>query len=171
MGVDATVQLPPYSKIIHVADVVGKLCGCESELKPLGGSDAVFSNVQGVSYKPSTIAELAQIVVENPSLFDVPVLSVWYHFENDDDGNRCLRQRSFPRWIALFQRLADFFGGLVEYKDSNEGIDYRVPFKPLDEVAPATGKPWDTFQRRIHNLPPVSEEEVAACARLAAYQD
>ena len=167
MGVDAEVLLPAHVRVQDVAEVVGKLLGHESTLRPAGGVDVKQVEVVSIPEIPSC-AWLRGY--DNTGDERCTTFSVLYHFESED-GRRIIMRRSRAEYIALLRRLADFFGGTVDYQDCDaEGADYCVE-RPLEESAPTDGEAWFAFQKRIHELTPLGEEEIAACVGFAAYQD
>jgi len=170
MGVDCIIALPDNVRLRTVAKVVGKLLGKASALKPLedGGQ---YVEVEGISAGMTSVPEMAEIRVAAAPVFDGLDASLFYHFEGEEPGFRLLLMpRSVPAWIALGRRLADFFGGKVDYQDLGEdSYDHEVPARADAENCPTNDGPWQDLQDRVHALAPLSKAEVRACRNLARY--
>lgn len=141
MGVDCTISLPAAAKIRDVAAVIGILLGQPFRAKKLPNSDGIFVEVDGVEIKSSdAVVECANI--------NIPSKERWffYHFEfsgssyNDHDTQvgRGMLLRSRAENIALGVALVKFFGGSVDFSDSDSSdCDFAWPEQPdirrLDE--------------------------------------
>ena len=167
MGVDTVVLLPAHVRVQDVTDVIGKLLGHSSKLRDSGSVDVAQVNVENIEGLPDCVYLRGYHGKGDQRR---PTFTFTYPFESDD-GRRIIMRRSRAENIALFRRLVDFFGGSVDYQDCDaEDADYSVEC-PIDESAPTDGDAWYAFQKRIHVMTPLSEEEVAACEEFAAYHD
>ena len=139
-------------------------------MEPLGDGGQ-YVGVQGVKAVTTTQPEMAEIKVSGAPVFGGRDVGLFYHFEGEESGyRRCLMPRSRAEWIALGRRLADFFGGKVDYDDSDGvGYDYEVPPRTDTENCPEDGRPWKALQARIHALAPLSKAEIQACQDSATY--
>ena len=76
--------------------------------------------------------------------------------------------RSTASNIAMCKRLADFFGGRVDYSDCDSTeCDYYVDEQP--DINAYDGEAWERLQTRKLNIEPLTADEIAACQPFAAY--
>jgi len=163
MGVDCMVLLPADTRANDVAKAIAILLGAEKTKQKLGncGSWACWtdSRVEANSAVP-TCADLV-----------VPGDKFLYHFEAER-GQRLLMRRSWAKDIALFCRLAEFFGGAVDFNDCDDQYDrfYQRPLaRPIND--PEDGPLWTQLQEDLFNLEPLTDEEITQCAEYAAYKE
>lgn len=169
MGVKCCITLPGRVRVHDVATVVGACLGFRKQKFRSGSS--WWTSVPEVSiknYGDPGLVECCRIVF--PSAHGA---SDWlmYHFEWEDETGcgRGLLPRSTARNIALAHRLVDFFGGSITHQDSNSGIDYCRPWKPIHKIAPTRGKAWQDFQERLFAVQPITDEETEQYKQYAAY--
>lgn len=165
MGCNASISLPGNVHVERVAEVVGKLLGCESVLE-----GAV--RVDGVDIRPADRPAYVQIIVMPPSgrkrVFD-------YFFETSAQHTygairRSMSARSTPINIAVFEGLAKFFGGIVDTNDADgDKCDVDVPGKSDLENATEDGPTWDELHRRIHAIKPLTKADIEPWRKCAAY--
>ena len=92
-----------------------------------------------------------------------------YHFEVQG-GQRLIMRRARAEAIALFCRLAQFFGGAVDFNDCDDQYDrfYERPMRrPVND--PEDGLMWNQLQEDLFNLKPLTEQEIAQYDEYAAY--
>ena len=164
MGVDTRIQLKPQTQLRNVADVIGVLLGCIPRLEPLGGTNSKSCRVAGVKVASSTVETCADILI-------VPehgeTRNILYHFESED-GCRGLLLRCYAENIALGVRLVEFFGGSIDYNDSDES-DCDFTAKGLPFASADAGQSWDQLQEAIHSLRPLTYSEVVGYKKHATY--
>ena len=163
MGTDCSITFPPRVRLNDVADVIGILLGAEVAKEPLGGHDgAYYAHVEGIKVKGcESPAECATITFENRWFL--------YHFEFGDFGERGMLPRSTARNIAMCKRLADFFGARVDFNDCDlTEVDYFVEEQP--DINASDGAAWQRLQDRKLAVLPLTDGEVAACEKFAAYR-
>jgi hypothetical protein len=168
MGVDCRVFLPARVRIHDVATVIGAALGNEVERLPLGTNtrDGTYARVRNTEVKPSSVAGCAEIHTRDGDA----ARYFLYHFEGDEDGSRCIMPRAWARNIALCVRLAEFFGGRVDYSDSDDReIDRFVHEQP--DISAESGAAWERLQERLAAVQPITEAEVAAYERFASYRE
>jgi hypothetical protein len=181
MGVDCSLTLPNNARLRDVANAIGILAGLKPEAERLSGSDGFFFRVPGVTVKSSRIETLAEIHIQAPdgeSLVDGEKHHwVLYHFEfevpTDDPNVRTYARGIMPRstrfWIAMCCKLADVFGGVLDFNDCDDsGQDYVKPEHPLNGAV--NGAAWDAQQRRIFELAPLTKKDMTAVEMMAAYR-
>lgn len=170
MGVDTRLSLPGNVRVKDVASVLGILFGLPSKLEPLSGGDAVWCRVQGANVSGfETIPEMARIDLKQEN--GDYVAGFCYHFENPG-GRRVMSGRATPKVIAAFKRVADFFGGRVDFADyDEEDADHSAPDRSDDENTPEDGAAWDMLQRRMAEVKPLTLGEIKACVRVSAYPE
>lgn len=170
MGVDCSLTLPNRARVRDVADVMGMLLGCRSELHPLT-DNAIYNTVEGVAiekYQTDALAQCCYITINPPGGRRWEVM---YHFEWDrNGGGRGIILRSRAEYLALLVGLAKFFGGIMDYMDSDEvSNDFEAPENSL--IGATNGQEWDDWQRAMHAVQPLTKADIAAMREHAAYQD
>lgn len=170
MGVDCGITLPPAARLRDVADVIGALAGLPMRRRQLDDRGAWAAHCEGIrysGYEPETgLAECAKIEFHSPTV--KRDCYVMYHFEWDRYGNRGLLPRSTSFWIAIGLGLVDFFGGSVDYSDCDHSdIDYEQPAR--SDIHAEDGEEWDSFQSRKMEVKALTQEDLEACASVAAY--
>jgi hypothetical protein len=167
MGVDAKVNLDPRTEVRKVSEVLGKILGCESSIQPLpggGGEYHIYVDVQGAKVRPSNEVTCCYIDVDNGRGY---AHSFLYHFEGYD-GGRLIMGGSTATNIAIFRRLADFFGGTVDYNDcDSKKVNYRC--QPLPFAFADDDEDWAKLQREINGVQPLTLHEVKKFDRYAGY--
>lgn len=164
MGIDCRIYLPDNVRIKDVADVLGRAAGC-----PLSTGYARVAGVAVLSIPDVPSAAEIQVAPAGGCVDGEPVHRVTYHFETDGRG-RLLTPPSTPFWVAVARRLVGFFGGVVDYDDSDDcDVDFARPHRANRFNCPTDGEDWDSLQGRIAAVPPLSAGELAAAADLAAY--
>ena len=167
MGIDADISLPPNVRLHDVAVVLAALYGHEVRRSKRGSAQCIGVALTSSSHVP----QCAWIKIPPVPRFGRPAMQVLYHFELEK-GRRGLGFRSWPLAIAMLKRLADFFGGNVDYNDCDSNAhDYERPDR--DDVAncPDDGEPWEDLQDRMAAVKAVTREEIAECRRFAAYNE
>lgn len=172
MGVDCLITVPAWARIDDVATVIGAAAGCKMTLDDIGDR-CVSAKAHGarVSTCGANGLEACAYIDWLTDQGDHRQGHVMYHFEWENDrGGHGLMPRATPFWVAVGHRLVDFFGGSIVYSDCGDcKWDYAQPWKPIAEIAPSDGKPWTAFQKQLAALKPLTAEEVAAFASVAAY--
>jgi hypothetical protein len=171
MGVDCTINLPSNVRLQKVAEVVAIAAGMEPIKQPLNSKahpDAWYVSVPGLIVRSSCVVTCADIIFQHNGEQHY----VMYHFEPGDEsrGGRLLMPRSTPFWICVAKRLIDLFGGWVDYQDCDSSYrDYERPPKNDASNCPSDGVHWQKLQERIFSVQPVTEEELTANQKFAAY--
>lgn len=170
MVCDASISLPGNVRVERVAEVVGKLLGCESTLEKVSGS----VRVDGVDIRPMDHPTYVQIIVMPPSgrrrRFN-------YFFESSAQKSRGANRRSMstsstPTNIAVLVGVAMFFGGAVDANDlDEEECDVGVLDKSDLQNATEDGPSWDDLQRRIHAIKPLTKAHIEPWRKRAAYDE
>lgn len=187
MGVDAKIYLPANVRLKTLTEVVCRLLGAPIEKHILDNRShpgAWFAHpAKGVvkmrSYKG--IPEMAGISIKkiDYKLYGQHVIGFSYHFEfggprcgKNNGGCRGIMMRAWAVNIAVFRRLADFFGGVVDYCDcDSKENDYVVEAKDDSLNCPESDKPWQDLQHRIMAVAPLTQEEIDACEKVASYHE
>jgi hypothetical protein len=169
MGVDCRLEMPGYVEVRDVAKAIGKLLGCKSIQEELGWGRP--TRVDGVRVRNSSVVGLAEIDVVTPVLRWL----LLYHFQGNG-GTRAILMRSRAKHIALLKRLADVFGGTVDFDDCDETrADHVAPERPEKfcfggDDPDASSAAWTAWQDELHAMEPLTEDEIAAFEQYAAYQ-
>lgn len=197
MGVNCRINLPDNVRVGDVAKIIGIAAGCPRErsyfrdgigwsvdvdgvsVKPTKCPEMVriqdgigwSVKVEGVCVKTTTCPEMARIQVGHTTFDGVSNHFVFYFFESSV-GGRLLSPKSTAFWLAIGHRLVDFYGGSIDYSDSdNIDVNYWKQPKSRAENAPEDGDDWRDFQERLLRVQPLTSEEVATYADKAAYGD
>ena len=135
----------------------------------------VVDGVKTESCGPNQV-ECCTIIINIPehggSIVDgEPHHPVMYHFESGDGMfGRLMIPPSTPFWISVGKRLCKFFGGKIDYNDSDSTDWNRVYRRPRKNNSPTNDEEWDDFQQAMFDLRPVSVKEMKAVNKVAGYQ-
>lgn len=162
MGVDIRLTLPANVRVRDAANVVSKLVGYESTVTGDSGDEAIrFSDgdvhVDGMLDNVT----MARLRWEGGTM---------YWFFEGEDGQRRVKAESTPLYCAIAKRLVDFFGGKVEYHDTDDRSYYAAPANHRVMNSPDYGVAWSAFIRRIHDVRPLTVDEVMGFNNVAAYE-
>jgi hypothetical protein len=184
MGVNVRAQFSAGTRVNDVATVAAILLGAEprKSMFNLINSDGGYSaKVTGVKVVPNNyIATMVDIVVplnpENPLAAEIIKTDgnakgeYWlsYHFESGPMGEPLIMPKNTPAKIALSKALVKFFGGTIDFNDSdNSELDFKSPRK--SDISATDGKPWYSLQDRILAVKPLTQKDMDAVAKFAAY--
>jgi len=177
MGVDCKITLPNSARIRDIANAMGVLAGLPAKQVHIPGSNGFHFDVQGVTTKPSSMAECALIDLKGVIIDGEPHHHVLYHFEWEGRGNgdfvrqqsRGMLPRSTPFWIAMAKRLVLHFGGEVDFNDCDSSeCDFTHPENPLNGAT--NGSAWNQHQRSIFALAPLTKADLTEAAQYASYK-
>ncbi len=184
MGVDARISLPGNVRLRTVIDVMAKLLGApvkKEDLNSRGHPGAWYARADRgvVEYQiHDSMPECVGVTIHqiDSALIGQKSYHFLYHFEfggsRGRGSSRGMMSRSYASNIALYKRLADFFGGTVDYSDCDSNdCDYVVPAKTDSKNCPEDGDPWQNLQKRIMAIQPLTNEEIDALDHLATYNE
>lgn len=179
MGVNVRCRLPGGIRLGNVAQVAAALLGHEKIHEPISGApSSIFARVKGHSKKccGDNLPECAYIVldtrVDNPvaksiNKSDGDSYHLMYHFEGDHLGPLMLPACTGAK-IALCVGLVDFFGGEVDFCDSDDSdVDYEVERR--SDIHATDGEEWNHLNNRILAVEPITAEELYKYEEFAAY--
>ncbi len=163
MGVDTRITLPGDVRVDDAATVIGILAGLQKTKREFTGGWSVHAEGMKVSsYTIDGLAPCAHI--------EFPGHDLMWHFEVDH-GKRLISPRSTPFWLAVGKALVDFFGGTIDYQDSDATeVDYEA-HTPRLHNDPDDDGPWDAFQEAIFALQPLTRNNIKAMREHAAYRE
>jgi uncharacterized glyoxalase superfamily protein PhnB len=177
MGVDCKVNLPANCSVSNVAKVIAAVCGGEKTKVMFGDHSGThcdqgwFAQVTGYEVTPTSVPEMAQIILTMRTLDGERDHFVNYHFEASRGEGRVMMPRSTAFWLAVMHRVVDFFGGRIDYQDCDDKYnDYEVPAGTWEENSPEDGEAWYDLQNRILALEPITVEEWQQYDKDAAYK-
>jgi hypothetical protein len=147
MGVDLNLRFPGNVQARYVADVFGKLVGCESSMEPLqaghwpGEPTPRCCAVKGVELEAcQPVPVCCFFNIRPPGGRDA--WKVMYHFEfgcdQEDDrwcfeGQRGIILRSTRKNLAIARRLVMFYGGSLIYSDhADNDFHEAIQESPFD---------------------------------------
>ena len=187
MGVDAKIYLPSNTRLDTVVDVVCRLLGAPVNKQDLGSRDhpgawhAQPANGVGSYRSYESIPGMAGVTIKkiDSSIYGQPAVNFSYHFEfggprrgKNNGGTRGISMRAYGVNIAMFKRLADFFGGTVDYSDCDDKENnYVVPHKDDHMNCPEDGTAWQVLQERIMSVQPLTQAEIDTCEKVASYHE
>jgi hypothetical protein len=181
MGVDVYIYINNKARLRDVADVIGILAGNEPYKQKFSGSwsDGWSAEVDNVETKSGCMPECAEILVKAPDggkLVDGQE-SHWvlWHWEPSRYNNNyhVICPPATPFWIAVGKKLADFFGGKLDYNDCDDSeIDYEKKRGKvrLGEYA-EDGEGWEKLQEAKLKLKPLSQADMKEALKHAAYKE
>ena len=182
MGVDANLYLPGNVRVRTLTDVVARLLDAPTEKKDLDskshpGAWYAHTPEDVVIFESLSVPSMIDVTIKyiDPKITGQKAFGFGYHFEfggNDNGACRGLILRSHACNIVLLKRLADFFGGFVDFQDCDSvDIDYSVKFKKDKLNCPQDGDEWQDLQERIMAVQPITQDELDDAERHAAYKE
>jgi len=168
MGVDCNILLPNDVRVRDVARAIGILMGGEPIREPLcGGGFSVL--VPGVQVLPSVVPECAEININFEAQDGVEHWVVFQFEVSGTNGARLLSPPSTPLWCAVGTALVNFFGGQVDYNDSDAvGKGPEKMVDPPQRNDPSNDPEWTAFQERLMALGVLTSEDINAHRKIAA---
>lgn len=181
MGVDTKVWLRPGTQSSDVADVCSILLGHEPRLGDFKneGRTVHFVRTDAEVEPGSTVPGMLTIKVKGTRDDGEDALWATYHIDGGDSewhhstgtmdriGWPMLFLRSRPDRIALAVRLADLFGGVVDFNDcDDEYSDYYAPGSPFR--LPGGGE-WEKWQAEMFMVGALTDEFIDSFTEHAAY--
>lgn len=160
MGADCKIYLSGDTRVGDAAKVLGKLAGLESHWGEDREHGARWVTVPGADVVCTVVPEMVQIIVGE--------YKVYWHFE--EHPYRLMAPRSTAFWIAAGRRLVEFFGGYIDYDDSDRSEKDYALSSPRTTNSPDDGAEWDVFQQAISDLRPLTLAEIKNAQQYAAYK-
>lgn len=175
MGVYSLLHLPGNVRVETVAAAAAALLGAPLSRSRIGKTVAPV-----VIQRPQDHPDPAVIAIDvqnaDPAVVRGGCRRLIYYFEFGDGiktagSCRGMMERSRAVNIALFVRLADFFGGLVVFKDHEPDRFHVVVDKPDSENCPEGGKAWRILQERLAAIQPLTQADLTHWDDFAAYRE
>jgi hypothetical protein len=165
MGTDCKITFPGDVRADDAAKVIGILLGCEKHWTESG--NARWVDVDNAKVGHTSMPKCAEITAEGPM---GTVRALW-HFEFGEGASRGMLPTSRPTWIAIARRMVEFFGGKVDYQDTDAvEVNYSAK-KPRKVNNPSDDKAWDDFHNELWQLKPLTKAEIEKCRKLAGYPE
>lgn len=167
MGVNAILLLPPDTPVRHVAHAIGALCGLPKSKMDLSCNEAWAIRTDVSVRSNDAVPECVDIVIPPNDI--IGPCSLLFHYEFKQ-GRRGIMPRSRASAIALCDKLAQFFGGAVDFNDCDDHMD-RFYERPMYRLAndPEDGEPWQRMHQALYDLEKIAEEEIQSFESVAAY--
>lgn len=168
-------------KDAFVATVAAILLGATPEKQVFSGG-GYRAHARGAEVLPSNYSAptLVEIVIKlNPDNFVAAEIlrsdgtkkgeyHLTYHFESGPMGEPLIMPKSTAAKISLSKALIEFFGGTIDFNDSDSSeLDFKSPRKK--DISASDGKPWYSLQDRILALKPLTQKDMDAVSKFAAY--
>ena len=154
MSTQTIISLPGNVRITSAALVIAKLLGCPSRYEPINPGQphyGMVTRVDGITIGNMLDApQVAWIRLETPQ----GIRRYTYLFESHGTDKHVTSPQE-PEIIRVGIGLVDFFGGVVDFDDSDLNFaDYKVRPKSNSSNQPQSDRDWLRLQRRIHALTP-----------------
>jgi hypothetical protein len=162
MSVSCHAYLPPSATPQDVASVLGVAQGLAWEMKSIGDIQAL--RVNWLRAKSSDLAP-SMVLIDLPDSYRLT-----YHYDGFSPhpeigltfppGYRCLVGPSCRQVAALFTKIVDLFGGIIDYADDDDSFrDYVVPARY--DYTPSDGEEWQEWQYLMSSVSAVNEDDLA----------
>jgi hypothetical protein len=173
MGINCSAKLSNKATWEYVGMVASVLLGAKATKQKLG-ADSFHAVVEGFNrntWKPTSMPEYIYILVngfvDNPvakAIQDTDELPyhMWYGLEQ-----RSLYPKATAEKIALTLALVKFFGGEITYNDAS--CDGPETFPVPKYIGAQGGKEWQRLHQEILDLKPLTQADIDACKKWAAY--
>lgn len=161
MASSAKLSLPPNVQVRLVATVAGLCMGRKANLVEVDKAGS-YVEADGVTVTLCGVVGLADINIPSPdpAVWDEPTLLV-YHFESDPDGRRIVTAPSEARYLALFTKLVNFFGGRLDYDDCDRvECDLEMMDRTNRANAPVSDVDYAILQERLLAIEPVEAKDI-----------
>jgi hypothetical protein len=171
MSVKTDLYLPGDAEIRDVADVAAILLGHEPKMKPLGGGfDSEYVEVEGVNVHGfKDLPGFAEIDIE-PTEDMEHGRSIFFSYEVEGrPGERLAVLSADAEGIALFVKLAEFFGGTVDFNDCDDSEEDLKKPRPRGGNGTYEDGAFDRMQRRKMNVRSMSYSFVRSFEEQASY--
>jgi hypothetical protein len=170
MTIDAVLNLPGNVRFQDVKEVFSQLYRSDgfSRIHYVPGSDFTCGQLfvstaseyddqsSALHVEPGVDVRLLE-VHEKKSAFTASCDRYFWSFEGEN-GTRRMHRVSNPWSIAVLKALADFFGGTVDFDDSDSSFaDHVVEPKSNELNCPTDGAPWQSLMERIAAVKPLDK--------------
>jgi hypothetical protein len=180
MGVDAHIYLPADVRVRDVAEVMGVLAGLPFSKRHHSNSKSWGVEVKGAEAIPCAhVPTMCTINLTSPKgkrfVDGEEVHFCYYHFEpsgmKPGQSARLLTIRSTPFWLAIGVELVKFFGGRIDFNDSDtKSTDFRRSYPKIPNNI-EDGRKWQAFQEKIFNTKPITRKDMQRMRHHAAYPE
>lgn len=162
MGVSCNLYLRDDVRIDDVSTVMGILAGLPvEEVELRGASGGSYASVFCARPKPSNSPEMVIIELEGNLIDGQAGHFCFFHYEHEKQARyRLLSMASTPFWCAIAKELVEFFGGYVDYKDTdNVKVDFKAAGK-FKKNNPVEDAEWQAFQNAILKIKPLTKKDL-----------
>ncbi len=174
MGVNCKIMLPNNARLTNVAEVLAILSGQQPRKEQFQSGDGWAVRVDTIRYRTHdylpqcpTIEWIQHSTVDKVEEYH----SVMFHYEPEHGSHRLIMPPSTAWWLAAGKRLVDFFGGELDYNDSDStDVDYRKRKKSDEVNSPEDTPEWEVFQQRMFEVKPITEKEIKDMVKHAVYK-
>jgi hypothetical protein len=162
MSTSCNIFLPSDVIISNVVKVIGILLGQEKMKQDLW-QDSWACHVQDTNGFSFDNKNNSNIFIETTSIPGMVMIEIKknkfdkfeheadYFFETENNM-RLLSSRDNDFWKAIGTELIKFFGGYIDYTDT-DNIEKDLEFKkPRNNNSPSDGDEWDKFQQELMGL-------------------
>jgi len=171
MSVDTHIYLSHDVHVSDVADVMGILAGLpKGEDNFLGFWTCV---VKGATVKNNSEPACCTIYLEGDMVDGELNHHAFYSFETSNykkpgEAVRMISVRATPFWIAMGIGLVKFFGGYVDFYDTDaKGKDFEAPYPKDIYNCPEDCKDFDDFQSKKLNLKALTKKDIQNAKKLS----
>ncbi len=168
---ESRIFLPSDVRVQDMADAIGLLLGLKAHYKKSTDTGKPEAHVDGVHMTPSVpdppfaILEFRSV---KPEMVDgLGSHHVFFKVVNPS-RELVLEPMSTPTWVAVGQRLVDFFGGWMFYRTDRRRVhpNYRKP-KPRPSNSPKDEQATLDFMAALYSLAPITSEDIMRAGAFA----
>lgn len=181
MSTNCNIYLPPGVDGQAIAEVAGVLWGLpvRREHLPGGGLATFVDGVHMMSVTDTPIFHLSWTAAPPAHLADGDPdhwCTLHPYSRRPSRAAQCLSPNSTAAWIAVGRRLVCFFGGALQFRDTDPDDVLHVTRAqaqaPYDAagLVPEDGEPWQAWQDAVAALKPVTKRDIEDERGNAAYK-
>lgn len=156
MSSSVHIFLPPNAALERIACALGKLVGAET------------AQIVQTGFPELVKVTFFETITDAPTMKD---RQINFHFDNNAYPSlRVMSAPSDPFYLAVAHRLVDFFGGIVDYIDTDDiDINYQQIRKSDKTNCPSIDPQWDGKDTAVTNIQPLTLAEIERFTNRAAY--
>ena len=163
MGISCNIFIPKNCLMRDVANCIGIFAGCKTS-KVYISNNLYYVKVDDLKIRPqlgNVHSPMFAIYTNVVACCGHNHFAYYFHESFVDPNYFLLTAGDCDFWKVVGKKLVTFFGGYVDYYDSDDNTcDFKVKAKPNNVVRPITGRPWEIFQEKLLKLKPITIEEI-----------
>lgn len=188
MGVDAKIILKNHASVNKVFDVMARVLGAEIELNYRAKDNIDLSQPSSSenSWTPKVIHNPKDsIEFKDFTFFEINLKDIcgneynslfFYDLDDSEDcknGERLLAPKSSACWLAVGEKLVEFFGGKLVFADCEDSNDpeniYVVDEGLYSSSINHSDDRWYSYNNALKNIQPITAEDVLRFKDVCCY--